>query len=208
MEESAEEKIYKLKLITSFISGDPLIEFARLIKNDGQTYFRMTPWQSRKRRKIFFSKDESQSFFETASKISLNQEYYLSLLYDANHERNPLFRIARYFGVLEAMSNSYKMADHKGSKDQIRYMLYGDKSKRNTINGQNGKDKFELDHIEISYRFRNKFFHGGEPTYDYFKELMPISIWNELHKNSNTIINSLQSHCELQMIKEINKNKA
>lgn len=208
LEESVEKKIYKLKLITSFISGDPLIEFARLIKNDGQTYFRMIPWQSRRRQKLFFSKDESESFFVTASKISLNQEYYLSLLYDANHERNPLFRIARYFGVLEAISNSYNKSDHQGSKDRIRYMLYGDKSKRNTIKSQKGKDKFELDPIEISYRFRNKFFHGGEPTYDYFKELMPLSIWNELQNNCNTIINSLQSHCELQLMKEINKNNA
>tara|TARA_R110000868_G_C10750824_1_gene753154 strand:+ start:62 stop:961 length:900 start_codon:yes stop_codon:yes gene_type:complete len=208
LEESFEKRIYKLKLITSFISGDPLIEFARLIKNDDKTFFRMIPWQSRKRQKLFFSKEEATSFFETASKISLNQEYYLSLLYDANHERNPLFRIARYFGVLEAISNSYKQPEHKGSKDQIRYMLYDDKSKRNTIKGQMGAVKYHLDPIEIAYRFRNKFFHGGEPVYEYFEDLMPQEIWNELHKNSNTVINSLQSHCEIQLMKEINKNKA
>jgi hypothetical protein len=208
LEDFVKKKIYKLKLITSFISGDPLIEFARLIKIDSQTYFKMIPWQSKKRHKLFFSKYEEKSFFETASKISLNQEYYLSLLHDANHERNPIFRIARYFGVLEALSNSYKKPDHKGSKDQIRFMLYGDKRKRNTINMQAEEYKIELDPIEISYRFRNKFFHGGEPTYDYFKDLMPIGVWHELHENYNTIINSLQSHCELQLMKEINKNTA
>lgn len=208
LEESVEKSIYKLKLITSFISGDPLIEFARLLKNDDTTYFRMIPWQGRKRQKLFFSKEEAKSFFETASKISLNQEYYLSLLYDANHEQNPLFRIARYFGVLEAISNSYKQPDHKGSKDQIRHMLYDDKSKRNTIKGQMREAKYQLDPIEIAYRFRNKFFHGGEPVYEYFQDLMSKEIWNELQNNSNTVINSLQCHCEIQLMKEINSNKA
>lgn len=208
LEEFVEKNIYKLKLITSFISGDPMIEFARLIKSDDNTFFRMIPWQSRKRQKLFFSKDEAKSFFETASKISLNQEYYLSLLYDANHERNPLFKIARYFGVLEALSNSYKQHDHKGCKDQIRYMLYEDKSKRNTINGQMGETNYKLDPIEIAYRFRNKFFHGGELVYEYFQDLMSIDIWKELQKNTNTLIDSLQSLCEIQLMKEINKNKA
>lgn len=208
LEETVEKRIYKLKLITSFISGDSLIEFARLIKNDDKTYFRMIPWQSRKRQKLFFSKEEAKSFFQTASEISLNQEYYMSLLYHANHERYPLFRIARYFGVLEAISNSYKQPDHKGSKDQIRHMLYDDKSKRNTINGQIGEVKYQLDPIEIAYRFRNKFFHGGEPVYEYFQDLISKEVWGELHKNSNTVINSLESHCEIQLMKEINKNKA
>lgn len=206
LEEYVEKNIQKLKLITSFISGDALIEFARLIKNDDNTYFRMIPWQSRKRQKLFFSKEEEKSFFDLASKISLNQEYFLSLLYDANHERNPLFRIARYFGVLEAISNSYKQSDHKGSKDQIRYMLYDDKSKRNTLDGQMGEVKYQLDPIEIAYRFRNKFFHGGEPVYEYFQDIMSIDIWNDLQKNSNIVINSLQSYCEIQLMKEINKN--
>lgn len=208
METQLDSSIYKLKLITSFISGDPLIEFARIIKNGESTFFRMIPFQSRKRQKLFFSKEESESFYRTAALISTNQEYFLSLLHDANHENNLHFRVARYFGVLEALSNKYKLSDHKGSKDHIRYMLFNDINRRNVMNGQIGDINYSLDPIEISCRFRNNYSHGGEPTYDKFKELMTIEIWNELSKEKNFLINSLQSYCEVQLMKEINLNKA
>ena len=206
LEKQSDSSIYKLKLITSFISGDPLIEFARIIKNGESTFFRMIPFQSRKRQKLFFSKEESESFYKTAALISSNQEYFLSLLHDANHENNLHFRIARYFGVLEALSNKYKQPD-KGSKDSIRYMLFNDISRRNVINGQIGAIKYSLDPIEISYRFRNNYYHGGEPTYEKFKELMAFEIWEETFKKDNVIINSLQSYCEMQLMKEMNQNK-
>jgi hypothetical protein len=208
METQLDSSIYKLKLITSFLSGDPLIEFARIIKNEESTFFRMIPFQSRKRQKLFFSKEESESFYKTAALISTNQEYFLSLLYDANHENNLHFRVARYFGVLEALSNKYKQSNHEGSKDSIRYMLFNDINRRNVLNGQIGDINYSLDPIEISYRFRNNYSHGGEPTYDKFKKLMTIEIWNELSKEKNFLINSLQSFCEVQLMKEINLNKA
>ena len=208
METQLDSSIYKLKLITSFISGNPLIEFARIIKNEESTFFRMIPFQSRKRQKLFFSKEESESFYKTAALISTNQEYFLSLLYDANHENNLHFRVARYFGVLEALSNKYKQSNHEGSKDSIRYMLFNDINRRNVLNGQIGDINYSLDPIEISYRFRNNYSHGGEPTYDKFKKLMTIEIWNELSKEKNFLINSLQSFCEVQLMKEINLNKA
>jgi len=208
METQLDSSIYKLKLITSFISGDPLIEFARIIKNGENTFFRMIPFQSRKRQKLFFSKEESESFYTKAAFISTNQEYFLSLLHDANHENNLHFRLARYFGVLEALSNKYKQSDHFGSKDSIRYMLFNDKNIRNVLNGQIGDINYSLDPIEISYRFRNKYYHGGEPIYDKFKDLMTIEIWNELSKEKNFLVNSLQSFCEVQLMKEINLNKA
>lgn len=208
LETQFDSSIYKLKLITSFISGDPLIEFARIIKNRESTFFRMIPFQSRKRQKLFFSKVESESFYKTAALISTNQEYFLSLLHDANNENNLHFRVARYFGVLEALSNKYKQPNHKGSKDNIRYMLFNDISSRNVMNWQIGDINYSLDPIEISCRFRNNYSHGGEPTYEKFKELMTIEIWEELSKEKNLIINSLQSYCELQLMKEINQNKA
>lgn len=208
LETQFDSSIYKLKLITSFISGDPLIEFARIIKNRESTFFRMIPFQSRKRQKLFFSKEESESFYKTAALISTNQEYFLSLLHDANNENNLHFRVARYFGVLEALSNKYKKPNHNGSKDNIRYMLFNDISSRNVINWQIGDINYSLDPIEISYRFRNNYSHGGEPTYEKFKELMTIEIWEELSKEKNLIINYLQSYCELQLMKEINQNKA
>lgn len=208
LETQFDSSIYKLKLITSFICGDPLIEFARIIKNRESTFFRMIPFQSRKRQKLFFSKEESESFYKTAALMSTNQEYFLSLLHDANNENNLHFRVARYFGVLEALSNKYKKPNHKGSKDNIRYMLFNDISSRNVINWQIGDINYSLDPIEISYRFRNNYSHGGEPTYEKFKELMTIEIWEELSKEKNLIINYLQSYCELQLMKEINQNKA
>ncbi|MCB9805048.1 hypothetical protein H6769_05515 [Candidatus Peribacteria bacterium] len=207
LEKQSDSRIYKLKLITSFISGDPIIEFARIIKNGENTFFKMIPFQSRKRQKLFFSKEESESFYKTAALISTNQEYFLSLLHDANHENNLHFKVARYFGVLEALSNKYKQPDLKGSKDRIRHMLFNDITRRNVMNGQIGDVKYSLDPIEISYRFRNNYSHGGEPTYEKFKELMAIEIWEELSKEKNLIINSLQSYCELQLMKEINQNK-
>lgn len=208
LETQFDSSIYKLKLITSFISGDPLIEFARIIKNRESTFFRMIPFQSRKRQKLFFSKEESESFYKTAALISTNQEYFLSLLHDANNENNLHFRVAHYFGVLEALSNKYKQPNHKGSKDNIRYMLFNDINSRNVMNWQIGGINYSLDPIEISCRFRNNYYHGGEPTYEKFKELMTIEIWEELSKEKNLIINSLQSYCELQLMKEINQNKA
>lgn len=205
LEEQLEEDVKKLKLILSFISGDSLTEFGRIVKLETQTYFRMIPFFSRKRQKLYFSKEEEESFYATALEISTSNRFFMSLLHDANHELNTLFRIARYFGVLEAISNRYQQSDHKGSKDRIRFMLYNDKSKRNTIKTNlNGKD-VELDPIEISYRFRNNYFHGGEPTYDKFEDLMPSEIFESLKKESNILINSLQGHCELQLMKEINK---
>lgn len=204
-EKEMEEEVKKLKLITSFISGDSITEFGRIIKFDSQTYFRMIPLFSRKRQKLFFSKEEETNFYETAHKVSTSNRYFMSLLHDANHELNPLFRLARYFGVLEAISNNYKQPDHRGSKDQIRFMLYNDKTKKNTlITNHNGKN-LELDPVEISYRFRNNFSHGGEPGYDKFYDLMPNEIWSTLNQDSNILINSLQGNCELQLMREINK---
>ena len=204
-ENEMEDQIKKLKLIVSFISGDSITEFGRIIKIESETFFRMIPIFSRKRQKLFFSKEQEVSFYENAHKISTSNRFFMSLLHDANHETNPLFKLARYFGVLEAISNGYKQPDHKGSKDRIRFMIYNDKTKRNTIKTKSKGEDIELDPIEISYRFRNNFSHGGEPNYDKFNDLMPIEIWNLLSQNSNIIVNSLQSNCELQLMKELNK---
>lgn len=204
-ENKVEDEIKKLKLIISFISGDSITDFGRIIKIDSDTFFRMIPIFSRKRQKLFFSKEEEESFYENAHKISTSNRYFMSLLHDANHETNSLFKLARYFGVLEAISNAYKQPDHKGSKDQIRFMIYNDKTLRNKIKTKSKGVDIELDSIEIAYRFRNNFSHGGEPTFDKFQDLMPIEIWNLLSGNSNILINSLQSNCELQLMKELNK---
>lgn len=204
-ENEMEDQIKKLKLIVSFISGDKIIEFGRIIKFDSETFFRMIPNFSRKRQKLFFSKEQEENFYDNAHKISTSNRYFMSLLHDANQETNPLFKLARYFGVLEAISNNYKQPGLGGSKDRIRFMIYNDKTKRNAIKTKSKGEDIELDPIEISYRFRNNFSHGGEPTYEKFNDLMPVEIWNLLSQNSNIIVNSLQSNCELQLMKELNK---
>ena len=204
-EKEVEDEIKKLKLIISFISGDSIIEFGRILKIKEETFFRMIPIFSRKRQKLFFTKDEEKSFFENAHRISVSNRYYMSLLHDANHESNPKFQLARYFAVLEAISNNYKKENHKGSKDQIRFMIYNNESKRNSIHVKIKDKSIELDPIEISFRFRNNFLHGGEPTYEKFEDLMPIEIWKSLNNRSNQVLNSLQNYCEIQLMKELNK---
>lgn len=203
-EKLVESNIEKSKLCISYISGDSCTEFARLIKLNDSTYFRMIKFYSRKRQKLFFSEDDAKTFFTNAMNISEKKSFYLSLMFDANRELNPHFRLARYFGVLETLSSKLKKDDFKGSKDCIRFMLYGDKDKRNplTLKSEDGIEH-QLDPIEIAYVFRNNFYHGSEPKYKKFKNLIDSKLFGTLDSLSNPILNSLQSSCELHLMREI-----
>ncbi|WP_026775086.1 hypothetical protein [Polaribacter sp. Hel_I_88] len=204
LELNAIDDLLRAKEALSWSSGERMDTFGYLILDSKNSFFRLTPPNSRKRTRLGFGNTGSdylkqiQKIIET-SKNDEHFSYALSIFKDANFESNQKFKIARYFNCLECLASNLKKSI--GSRKAVKILLGLENGAISEIN-INGK-KYRYDVIEISGRIRDKLFHGKQ----FVKKDLNTKSRDafELYDNHpEKIAESIQGYCEIEIAKWAN----
>jgi hypothetical protein len=199
MEASALPHLDKAEQLIGWMTGDYLSHFAFVVVTTEGTSVRLTPPASR-RRQMFGAGHTGATPGQNVRNLGLlvdsNERFAfaLSLYRDALHEKNVLFKIARFFAVLESLAYALK-ADGVGSRTAVRRMLglEGGAVGEITFNGR----KVRYERIELAGRLRDKLFHGAP-----FERTDLKTEWRDsfdlLVEQPVQIANSLMSDCEVE----------
>jgi hypothetical protein len=203
MEKFAETELRIPEKVTGWAAGEELKAFAYITCLVEQHYFRVVPPQSRRRQRLGFGNTGSDysTQIQRMVECAQNDEHFLfalGLYKDALNESNPVFKIARFFSVLESLA--YKIKS-QGSRKGVKELLGLNDGAMVCYNIAGVEYKF--DRIEISGRLRDKLFHGI-PFKE--KDLNKASkhVFELLEKQPDTIANSLRDDCELEFARWAN----
>lgn len=159
-------EVEKAKLYLAMHSGQSSYDFFKVIKNNNRIFYKTELLQFNESFRLWISEEEKTEFKLSTENIITNQRFSITLFQDANRELNNVYKIARYFLVLESIVGS-----QAESRREIRnffainnYSTFYDF--RNEL-GQN----FQIDFVELAGIIRAKLFHGVELKYKYFKKL-------------------------------------
>lgn len=159
-------EVEKAKLYLAMHSGQSSYDFFKVIKNNNRIFYKTELLQFNELFRLWISEEEKTEFKLSTENIITNQRFSITLFQDANRELNNVYKIARYFLVLESIVGS-----QAESRREIRnffainnYSTFYDF--RNEL-GQN----FQIDFVELAGIIRAKLFHGVELKYKYFKKL-------------------------------------
>jgi hypothetical protein len=157
LEETARPVLERAEQIVGWITGDFLTEFAYLTGTNEKYYFRVVAPTSR-RRQLLGPGNVGAALGESIQRIAAAADaderfgFALSLYRDALHERNKQFKIARLFGVLEALAYALKSGGVE-SRAAIRTMLGLGGGATGEI--QYGGRTVKFERIELAGRLRD-----------------------------------------------------
>jgi hypothetical protein len=204
LELNAKNELLRVKEALSWSSGERMDTFGYLILDSKNSFFRLTPPNSRKRTRLGFG-NTGNDYLKQIQRIiesSKNDEHFafaLSIFKDANFESNQKFKIARYFNCLECLASNLKK--NTGSRKAVKILL-GLESGATSETHIDGK-KYRYDVIEISGRIRDKLFHGKQFNE---KDLNAESrdAFKLYDKHPEEIANSIQGYCEIEIARWAN----
>lgn len=202
-EERASSYIDRLMSLVSWASGNEVQPFGYLTlgPEEGESYFRLTPPIGNRRTRLGFGnvgEDFTASLNMIWQKCEEDErfEFILSMLRDANEERNARFRVARFYNCLEAFA--YKLKKHMGSRDAVRKLLGIDKGKTGqmVILGKT----FDYDIVLGAGILRDQLFHGVRPNFDKANS-DALDTFDLLNEYPDEFASSLKSHVELEVLR-------
>ena len=204
-EQQAMPQSERLREIVSWATGDTVVPigYVTLGPDAGQSWFRALYMdESHRRQRLGFGntgEDYRNSLHRMLEQAENDDRFrfFLSLLHDANHERNLAFRIARYFTVLEAMAARLK-GNGVGSRDAIRSLLGIEKGK--TGECVILERKYRYDVILAAGKLRDHLYHGSSLDSSQAKPHERDS-FELLDKHPEVIARDLQSRVELEIQK-------
>ena len=183
----------KAKLFLSLISGQSTVEFFKVLKMNGKIMYKTELVQYNRLHRIWTSLEEKLSFINNAEKIIDNQNFSLTLFHDANKETNHIYKCARYFMVLESITES----NHESRKHIKSFFAKNNYSfTLNHNNSINNYNLSNLDAIEIAGIMRSKLFHGATLKYDYFKKIISSEDYHYLLSNPEELSRCMRDLCE------------
>ena len=183
----------KAKLFLSLISGQSTVEFFKVLKMNGKIMYKTELVQYNRLHRIWTSSEEKLSFINNAEKIIDNQNFSLTLFHDANKETNHIYKCARYFMVLESITES----NHESRKHIKSFFAKNNYSfTLNHNNSINNYNLSNLDAIEIAGIMRSKLFHGATLKYDYFKKIISSEDYHYLLSNPEELSRCMRDLCE------------
>lgn len=204
MEFAAKDELTKVKETLSWSSGERMDTFGYLILDSKNSFFRLTPPNTKKRTRLGFG-NTGEDYVKQIQKIvetSKNDEHFafaLSLFKDANFESNQKFKIARYFNCLECLASNLKKT--MGSRKAVKSLLGLEDGAISEIHIKG--EKYRYDVIEISGRIRDKLFHGVQFSQ---KDLNAESkkAFDLYDKHPEKIAESIQGYCEIELARWAN----
>lgn len=205
MEKTAELALMIPEKIVGWAAGEELTPFAYVTNKVEGLYFRVVPPQSRRRQRLGFGNTGTEYSNQIQRMVDCAQKdehflFALSLYKDALNENNQVFKIARFFAVLESLAYKLK-SDECPSRKAVKKLLGLEGGALVCVNIEEKEYKF--DRIEIAGRLRDKLFHGI-PFKE--KDLNQSSrhVFELLEKQPEILANSLRDDCELEFARWAN----
>ncbi|MGB5988387.1 MAG: hypothetical protein WBG43_01400 [Marinifilaceae bacterium] len=189
-DERSKQYIEKAKSFLSLLSGQTPTEFFKMVKLNGKFYSKTEPVQFNELTRLWFSSDEKTNFIKSSERIIENQNFALSLFCDANKEGNQIYKIARYFMVLESIVGSTQQ-----SRNAIK-AFFKENQMSVDINWFNGSRQLKFDAIEFAGLLRAKLFHGVIIKYKYFKKLVSEDEYMFIQEQPEHLAKHLRDMCE------------
>lgn len=200
-ERSSSQRLGSLRDLISWATGSNVQPFGIVIlgPKPNEAYFRIITPPSSSRTRLGFG-NTGADFVSSLTKIiefaEKNEQFSfaLSMLHDANAERNIRFKIARYFSCLEALA--YRIKKGQGSRDAVRQLLGLSKGKTGqaTISGRT----YDYDVVLGAGILRNLLYHGV--TVD-FSKVKPNEkdTFDLLQNHPGVYASDLQSLVEIEI---------
>ncbi len=201
LERSADIYFSRGKRNLSLITGDKIDIVGTIILHDDDHEYKLFPPQSKRRQRLWFSKEEALSFQKSlillASQSEKNKRIALALQFylDATNEKSEEFKIIKFYNVLECLSAKFKK-DGVGSRDATRKMLEVKGGQHWSVEYNGVKITYDL--IAVTGKFRDVLMHGSKISKNTFSKkdrgiidvlaFEPYKIANELHQ---TVDNAL-----------------
>jgi hypothetical protein len=193
----------RARSVLSWATGEVPEPFALITATRTQTYFRLTPKQSRRRQRLGLGNTgtDFEAALHSLMKYAEEDERFafaLSMYRDALREQDPQFRAARHFSCLEALA--YRIKDDAGtgkkSRQRVRRLLGLEAGA--VSRATDGAIQYEYDRVEIAGRIRDKLFHGApfRPAEDL--NAPAAKAYEYLLKHPEQLGEMLQTDCELE----------
>jgi hypothetical protein len=200
LEALARPHLERAEQLIAWATGDPLVEFAYVTATNADTFFRLVPWQAARRVRLGFG-NTGNDFEQRVWRLRQAADddprfaFAMAMFADAAHERNPLFKVCRFFAVLECLAYALK-SEEMGSRSAIRRMLGLQPGPSSVVNF--GTEPIRYDRIEIAGRIRNHYLHGNPyEGRDLNAEARQVLALIERHPDE--IACALQTDCELAL---------
>ena len=202
-ESSVTSEIERLRELLSWGTGNDVEPFGFVIlgPSKNEAYFRTLPPRSTKRTRLGFGNIGNDFVNSLASilKCAELDEHFafaLSMLHDANKEKNIRFKIARLYSCLEALC--YKIKKGQGSRDAVRQLIGIKKGKtgQTNIDGRT----YDYDVVLGSGILRDILFHGVPADFSKAKP-EEQDTFDLLSTHPEVFVSDLQSRVEIEVAK-------
>lgn len=187
-----QNSIENAKLFLALISGQSAIEFFKVAKTKGKILYKTELLQFNKLYRLWLNDQEKIDFVDNAEETIKNQQFAVSLFHDANKEVNCMYKIARYYMVLESITGS-----HSRSKNHIRTFFSTNKYSYK-MNYTNTIENYtqNIDAIEVAGTIRAKLFHGAKLKYKHFNNKISAEDYNRIIKSPENLSRHMRDLCE------------
>ncbi len=204
IDEKYADQINKAKLFLSLISGQTPIEFFNIVKINKKIWYKTQLVQYNKVTRLWINEKEKKDYIKNAEIIVEKYSFSLGLFQDAHRESNPLYRIARYFMVLESMT---------GSSDQSRKHIKAFFEKNNYSTevihyDANNNYTLKIDAIMVGGIIRAQLFHGASLKYNYFKKIISKEDYDYIIRYPESLSKAMRDLCEEAFLIKARKNEA
>ncbi|MGE8149815.1 hypothetical protein ACQKP5_01010 [Pseudomonas vancouverensis] len=205
LEHVASPHLERARMLITWLTGEPPEPIAMAISTEHQTFFRVTPCQSRKRQRLGFGNAESDISGQLfrISKLAEQDERFafaLSMFRDALREQNPPFRAARLFSCLESLA--YKIEGEAGSRKKVKKLLGLENGAITRVSDE--RNSYEYDRVEIAGRIRDKLFHGAPFKPSEHLTAEAAKAYQYLQKHPRELGDILLVDCELEFARWAN----
>lgn len=198
-----EDLIDRAKLFLSLISGQSSFEFFKVAKINGKIFYKTELTQFNQVHRLWFTNEEKSNFITSTEKTIENQRFSISLFHDANKEVNYIYRIARYFMVLESITGS-----NIESRKHIK-AFFASNDYSWSMNHTNTIDNYSqnIDAIEIAGIIRAKLFHGVQLKYEYFIKIISVVDYEIIMNSPENLSRHMRDLCETAFFLKNNLKK-
>lgn len=190
------------KLFLSLISGQSAHEFFKVAKINGKIFYKTELTQFNKVHRLWLSNEEKSIFIANTEKTIENQRFSISLFHDANKEINHIYKIARYFMVLESITGS-----NSESRKHIK-SFFSSNDYSWSMNHTNTIENYSqnIDAIEIAGIIRAKLFHGVQLKYEYFKNKISVADYEIIMNSPEHLSRHMRDLCETAFFMKNSQN--
>jgi hypothetical protein len=200
-ENSVGQRLERLRELISWGTGNDVQPFGAVIlgPKTNEAYFRLIAPPTTNRTRLGFGNigaDFTNSLMRILDNADRDEHFAfaLSMLHDANAERNIRFKIARFFSCLEALA--YRLKNEQGSRDAVRQLLGLTQGKTGQVSVDNRT--YDYDVVLGAGILRDLLYHGVPID---FSKAKPAErdTFDLLESHPDYYVKDLQGRVELEI---------